>query len=148
MVKTTLCYIEKDDCYLMLFRNKKEIDFNKGKWIGVGGKFELNETADECLIREVFEETNLQLIDYKLRGEIIFYIDDFVEICYVYTASNFTGVLKDCDEGLLKWIPKNEVLNLPLWEADPLFLKKLMNDEPFFKMKLVYKNDILISVEE
>ena len=148
MDKTTLCYIEQDDCYLMLYRNKKEIDINKGKWIGVGGHLEKGETPDECLIREVFEETGLTLNSFKLRGEIIFYIDDIIETSYLYTANDFSGILKECDEGILKWIPKEEVLKLSLWEADPIFLKKLMNDEPFFKLKLVYKNDILLSVEE
>lgn len=148
MDKTTLCYIEQDDCYLMLYRNKKEIDINKGKWIGVGGHLEKGETPDECLIREVFEETGLTLNSFKLRGEIIFYIDDVIETSYLYTANDFSGILKECDEGILKWIPKEEVLKLSLWEADPIFLKKLMNDEPFFKLKLVYKNDILLSVEE
>ena len=147
MDKTTLCYIEQDNCYLMLYRNKKEIDINKGKWIG-GGHLEKGETPDECLIREVFEETGLTLNSFKLRGEIIFYIDDVIETSYLYTANDFSGILKECDEGILKWIPKEEVLKLSLWEADPIFLKKLMNDEPFFKLKLVYKNDILLSVEE
>lgn len=148
MYKTTLCYIEKNDCYLMLYRNKKKIDINKGKWIGVGGHFEDGEDADSCLIREVLEETGLILKSYELRGKIVFHIDDLVEVCYVYTASDFSGVIKECDEGELRWIPKDEILDLPLWEADPLFLKKLMNDEPFFKLTLVYKNDVLISVEE
>ena len=148
MEKTTLCYIEKNDCYLMLYRNKKAIDVNKGKWIGVGGHFLEKEDADTCLLREVYEETGLTLLDYTLRGEIVFHIDDIIETCYVYTASNFTGELKECDEGVLKWIPKKEVLNLNLWEADPLFLKKLMNGDPYFKMELIYKNDILISILE
>ena len=148
MNKTTLCYIEKNDCYLMLYRNKKKVDINKGKWIGVGGHFEDGEDADTCLLREVFEETGLTLLEYKLRGEIVFHIDDLKEICYVYTATNFKGEIKECDEGVLKWIPKKEVLNLPLWEADPLFLEKLMKDEKFFKLILVYKNDKLISVME
>ena len=148
MDKTTLCYIEKDDCYLMLYRNKKEVDINKGKWIGVGGHFEAEETADECLLREVFEETGLILNSFRLRGEIVFYIDDIVETSYLYTSNDFNGILKECDEGILKWIPKREVLDLPLWEADPLFLKKLMADEPFFKMVLTYRNDNLISVKE
>ena len=148
MEKTTLCYIEKDNCYLMLYRNKRKVDINKGKWIGVGGHFESGEDADTCLLREVYEETGLTLVDYKLRGEIVFHIDDLVEICYVYTSSNFTGEIKECDEGILKWIPKNEVLDLPLWEADPLFLRKLMDNEDFFKLILVYINDKLISVTE
>lgn len=148
MEKTTLCYIEKDNCYLMLYRNKRKVDINKGKWIGVGGHLENDETPDECLIREIHEETGLTLNSFKLRGEIIFYIDDIIETSYLYTSNDFSGILKECDEGILKWIPKDEILGLPLWEADPIFLKKLMNDEPFFKLKLVYKKDILLSVEE
>ena len=121
MEKTTLCYIEKDNCYLMLYRNKRKVDINKGKWIGVGGHLENGETKDECLVREVYEETGLTLNSFKFRGEIVFYIDDIIEISYLYTSNDFSGILKECDEGILKWIPKDEVLDLPLWEADPIF---------------------------
>ena len=147
MKKTTLCYIEKDDSYLMLYRNKKKVDINKNKWIGVGGHLLENETPDECLLREVYEETGLTLLDYKLRGEIIFYIDDLIETSYLYTANKFDGEIKECDEGELRWVKKSELFDLPMWEADPLFLRKLINDEEFFRIKLVYINDKLISVE-
>jgi len=148
MEKTTLCYIEKDNCYLMLYRNKRKVDINKGKWIGVGGHLENGETKDECLVREVYEETGLTLNSFKFRGEIVFYIDDIIEISYLYTSNDFSGILKECDEGILKWIPKDEVLDLPLWEADPIFLKKLMNYDDFFKLELHYEKNKLIKVVE
>ena len=145
--KTTLCYIENENNYLMLYRNKKKNDINKGKWIGVGGHFLNEETADECLIREVKEETGLDLLEYKLCGKLHFYIDDLYEICYLYKASKFKGELNICDEGELKWIPKDEVLNLNLWEGDYLFLNKILTNNHFFEMKLVYINDKLIEYE-
>lgn len=148
MEKTTLCYIEKDNCYLMLYRNKRKVDMNKGKWIGVGGHLENGETKDECLVREVYEETGLTLNSFKFRGEIVFYIDDIIEISYLYTSNDFSGILKECDEGILKWISKEEVLDLPLWEADPIFLKKLMNNDDFFKLELHYEKNKLIKVVE
>lgn len=145
MINTTLCYIEDNDKYLMLYRNKKKKDINKNKWIGLGGHVEENETIEECLVREVYEESGLIIKDYKLRGKIIFYIDDIVETSYLFTSNNFSGTLKECNEGELSWVPKKDLFKLPMWEADPLFLKKLLNNEPFFVMELVYKNDILIS---
>ena len=131
----------------MLYRNKKKNDVNAGKWIGVGGHFLDGETADECLTREVLEETGLTLLDYELRGKIIFYIDELIEECFVYTSSHFEGELINCDEGDLKWIDKADILNLSLWEGDYLFLKNLLNDGNYFEMKLIYKNDKLISYE-
>ena len=102
---TTLCYMEKDEKYLMLHRTKKQHDFNGGKWIGVGGKFEQNETPEECLLREVREETGLDLVNYTLRGIITFISDEWeTEYMYLYTADKWTGELTDCDEGELKWI--------------------------------------------
>ena len=144
---TTLCYIEKDDKYLMLYRNKKKIDVNKGKWIGVGGHFLDNENVEDCLLREVKEETGLELLNYTLRGKLTFYIDDIIEDSYLYTADKFKGNLIDCDEGILKWIAKKDILNLNLWEGDYLFMNKLLNNEPYFEMILVYKNDKLIKWE-
>lgn len=144
MKNTTLCYIESNNRYLMLYRNKKEKDINKGKWIGVGGHQELNETIDECLLREVKEETGLELLNYKLCAKLYFYIDDLNEVCYLYKSNSFKGKIIDCDEGVLKWILKDEILNLNLWEGDHLFLNKLLNDDDYFEMKLIYKNDKLI----
>ncbi|MDE6660873.1 MAG: 8-oxo-dGTP diphosphatase [Anaeroplasmataceae bacterium] len=144
MEYTTLCYIEKEDKYLMLYRNKKKNDINQGKWLGVGGHKEERETMEECLLREVYEETGLKLLNYKLCGILHFYIDDLYEVSYLYTSTDFEGSLIDCSEGILEWIPKSEVLNLPLWKGDYLFLNKLLNNEPYFEMKLVYVNDELI----
>lgn len=144
MKNTTLCYIEADGKYLMLYRNKKKKDINKGKWIGVGGHQEPDEAIDECLLREVKEETGLELLDYKLCGRLYFHIDALNEVCYLYKSDSFRGEIIDCDEGILKWISKDEILNLSLWEGDHLFLKKLLNNDDYFEMKLVYKNDKLI----
>ena len=144
-INTTLCYIEKDDSYLMLLRNKKEHDQNEGKWIGVGGKFEENETPEECLLREVKEETGLTLLEYRYRGIITFVSDTWeTEYMHLFTASGFEGDLIECDEGELRWIPKAEILGLPLWQGDREFLRLLYEDAPFFTMKLVYKRDMLI----
>lgn len=145
MLDTTLCYIEKDNQYLMLLRNKKEKDFNKGKWIGVGGKFEKGESPEECLLREVKEETGYTLTSYKLRGIIEFISDQWEdEMMYLYTADAFEGELIDCNEGDLKWIDKSEILNLNLWEGDKLFLKLLCEDAPEFRMRLVYEGNRLV----
>ena len=142
----TLCYLEKDNKYLMLYRNKKEIDINKGKWIGVGGKMEKGETPEQCLIREVWEETGYTLNSYEYRGIVIFnYNEDDPLFMYVYTSSNFSGIEKECNEGDLKWIPKNEILDLKLWEGDKIFLKLLFENSPFFYLTLNYENDNVIS---
>ena len=147
MKKTTLIYLEQDDKYLMLHRNKKVNDINKDKWIGVGGHVEENETIDECVIREVKEETNLDLISYKLHGEVLFVLNGYEELMYVYTSKEFKGVLKECNEGTLEWVNKNEVINLPIWEGDKLIFE-LMNIDEYFKLKLVYENEVLIHVEK
>ena len=142
---TTLCYIEQDGKYLMLHRTKKEVDFNKDKWIGVGGKFEENETPEECLLREVKEETGLTLEGYRLRGIITFISDIYeTEYMYLYTADKFSGSISDCDEGELVWVDKQSVLSLSLWEGDRLFLKLMDEYSGFFSMKLKYKGDSLI----
>lgn len=139
MELTTLCYIEKDGKYLMLHRVKKKQDLNKGKYIGVGGHFEKGESPDECLIREVREETGLKLSKYRARGIVTFlYGEDTVEYMHLYTADKFTGKLTDSDEGELLWVPKDEIMELNLWEGDRIFLKLLQEDAPFFSLKLVY----------
>lgn len=141
---TTLCYMEKDEKYLMLHRTKKQHDFNGGKWIGVGGKFEQNETPEECLLREVREETGLDLVNYTLRGIITFISDEWeTEYMYLYTADKWTGELTDCDEGELKWIEKEKVPSLELWEGDRLFLELLNTEKRFFSMKLRYEGETL-----
>ena len=145
MINTTLCYIEKDNKYLMLHRIKKENDLNKNKWIGVGGKFEENETSDECVVREVKEETGLTLTDYILRGVITFLSDEWEgEYMYLYTATDFEGDIIECNEGKLEWVDKDKILNLPTWEGDKYFLRELLENNQFFTMKLKYEGDILV----
>lgn len=145
--ETVLCYIEKEHQYLMLFRNKKENDINKGKYIGIGGHIELDESKEEALIREVKEETGLTLDNYQYRGKILFQSDNLVEIMHLYTANDFSGNIINCDEGELVWINIDDLLKYPHWEGDEYFLKKLINNEPYFEMSLIYKNDILVEVK-
>ena len=145
MINTTLCYIEKADQYLMLHRTKKENDLNEGKWIGVGGKFEKDETPEECLLREVKEETGLTLTEYKLRSVITFLSDKWeTEYMYLFTASDFIGELTACDEGELEWVDKDKLLTLNIWEGDKIFLQKLLEDDEFFTLKVVYEGDKLV----
>lgn len=146
MKMTTLCYIENNDCYLMLHRTKKKKDVNKDKWIGVGGHAEGNETPQECLIREVKEETGLLLTSYKFRGLITFISDEYeAEMMCLFTADGYTGELITCDEGELKWVKKSDVPQLPTWEGDAQFLKLLLEDEKrFFAMKLRYEGERLV----
>lgn len=136
---TTLCYIEHDDSYLMMHRTKKEKDINKDKWIGIGGHFEYGESPDECLLREVDEETGLTLTSYTARGVITFiYGENVVEYMHLYTADGFTGEIHECDEGELVWVPKEKVMELPIWEGDKIFLRFLNERKDFFSLKLVY----------
>lgn len=146
MKMTTLCYIENNDCYLMLHRTKKKKDVNKDKWIGVGGHAEGNETPQECLLREVKEETGLLLTSYKFRGFITFISDEYeAEMMCLFTADGYTGELITCDEGELEWVKKSDVPQLPTWEGDAQFLKLLLEDEKrFFAMKLRYEGERLV----
>ncbi len=143
---TTLCYIEKEDQYLMMHRIKKKKDINAHKWIGIGGHLEPEESPEDCLLREAKEETGLNLTSYRFRGLITFVTDqDVVEYMCLYTADGFTGELIECNEGTLEWVPKSQVGQLNLWKGDLLFLKLLEEDAPFFSMKLCYKGDELVS---
>ena len=145
MKLTTLCYIEKDDCYLMLHRTKKKHDVNHDKWIGVGGKFELEEMPEECLRREVKEETGLTLLKYRYRGILTFIAEGWEsEYIHLYTASEFAGELTECNEGALEWVPKEKIEMLPIWEGDKIFLRLLMEDTGFFSLKLKYQGDELV----
>ena len=137
---TTLCYIEKDDKYLMLHRVSKKNDINKDKWIGVGGHLEKDESPEECLLREVKEETGLILTSYKYRGTITFVSGDgCTEYMALYTADGFIGeVPGECDEGVFEWVPKEDVINLNLWEGDRIFFMLLEDRDDFFSLKLVY----------
>lgn len=143
---TTLCYIEKDDCYLMLHRISKKNDVNKDKWIGVGGHFLVNESPEECLLREVKEETGLTLTRFRFRGIVTFICDNLPEAEYMhlFTADGFEGELIDCDEGTLEWVPKSEIYHLNLWEGDRIFHKLLDEDAPFFSLKLAYEGNQLV----
>lgn len=143
-MNTTLCYIERDGCYLMLHRVKKRVDLNAGKWIGVGGHFEAGESPDECLLREVREETGLTLTRYTPRGIVTFVSDEWgTEYMYLFTADGFTGELHACNEGDLAWVPIELVDALPLWAGDRIFLRLLAEGAPFFLLKLVYTGDTL-----
>lgn len=141
---TTLCYIEQDGKYLMMHRVKKQKDVNKDKWIGIGGHFETGESPEECLLREVKEETGLMLTSFSFRGIITFYTTGWPpEYICLYTADQFQGNLSECDEGTLEWVEKERLLSLNLWEGDKIFLKLLMEDAPFFSLKLSYEADKL-----
>ena len=145
MRNTTLCYLERDGQYLMLHRVKKSHDVNHGKWIGVGGKFEFQESPEDCLLREVREETGLTLKSWRYRGIVTFlYNDDEAEYMHLFTADGWTGTLRDCAEGELRWVPRDEVGKLNLWEGDRIFLALLTRDEPFFSLKLTYRGDDLV----
>lgn len=139
---TTLCYIEDGGKYLMLHRVKKEKDINKDKWIGVGGHFEKNESPEDCLLREVREETGLELTSWKLRGIVTFLFDVYeAEYMFLYTADGYRGTLTDCDEGTLEWVPKSLVYGLPIWEGDKIFFRLLEEGREFFSLKLCYEKD-------
>lgn len=141
---TTLCYVEKDDAYLMLHRVSKKNDVNKDKWIGIGGHFEEGESPEECLLREAYEETGLTLTDYRFRGIVTFTQENYgTEYMCLYTANGFSGILKECDEGELAWVPKKDLLKLKLWVGDLIFLKLLRDEAPFFSLKLTYQGDEL-----
>ena len=142
---TTLGYIETRESYLMLHRVKKEQDVNEGKWIGIGGKFEYGDSPEECMIREAKEETGLAVTSMKFRGILTFICDkqDPEYIC-LYTIDGFSGQLKECDEGELLWVPKDEIFGLNLWEGDRIFFDLLQKDVPFFSLKLCYEGDQLL----
>ena len=142
---TTLCYMERDGQYLMLHRTVKKNDVNKDKWIGVGGHFEAGESPEDCLIREVWEETGLTLTSFRFRGIVTFICDDYpVEYMCLYTADGFEGELKECEEGHLEWVPKEDLEQLELWEGDKIYFRLLAQEAPFFSLKLVYEKGVLM----
>lgn len=145
MKQTTLCYIEKGGEYLMLHRIKKKNDENHDKWIGVGGKFENGESPEDCMLREVREETGLTVTDWKYCG-IVTFVSDICECehMHLFRCTGFSGEICECDEGVLEWIKKSELLKLPMWEGDAIFLKLLDSDRPFFSLKLSYRQDMLV----
>ena len=144
MLNTTLCYIERGDEYLLLHRVKKENDLNRDKWIGLGGKFEPDESPEECLLREVREETGLTLTSWRYRGIVTFVSDVWEsEYMHLFTADGFTGEIGECDEGVLEWIKKSDFAALPQWEGDRIFLRLLEENAPFFSLKLCYTGEKL-----
>lgn len=149
MKNTSLCYIERDGQYLMLHRVKKAHDENEGKWIGVGGKFEPGESPEECMQREMLEETGLSAEAWRYRGIVTFVSDEWgTEYMHLFTVHDFSGQLRlDCDEGVLRWVNKRDVPTLPLWEGDRIFLRLLAENEPFFSLKLCYRGDELVSAK-
>ncbi len=161
MKQTTLCYLERDGKYLMLHRVKKENDASHDKWIGVGGKCEADESPDECMLREVKEETGLTVTSWRYRGIVTFISDIWpCEYMHLFTADRwFSGnylaaednssmFLPDCDEGVLEWIDKERLFDLTLWPGDRIFLRLIMDPkQPFFSLKLVYKGDNLVAAK-
>ena len=146
MLQTTLCYIEKEDSYLLLHRVSKKNDANKDKWIGIGGKFEDKESPEDCLLREAKEETGLTLTSFSLRGIVTFVSNEYpTEYMFLYTADGFEGEIGACKEGTLEWVKKKEMYSLNLWEGDKIFLKLLEKEYPFFSLKLSYEGDRLVS---
>lgn len=145
MHNSTLCYILRGDEVLMLHRVKKKNDINKDKWIGIGGKFESEESPDECLLREAKEETGLTLTSWRCRGIVTFLNEGGEgEYMYLFTADGFQGEMTECDEGNLEWISREFLGTLPMWEGDKIFLDLLWQDAPFFLLTLRYRNDRLV----
>lgn len=144
MLNTTLCYIQKNEKYLMLHRIKKQNDINKDKWIGIGGKFEEGESPEECALREVKEETGLTLKSYEYRGIVTFVSDNnFTEFMHIFWSDDFEGEIIDCDEGKLEWIEKSKLNDFEHWKGDEIFLDLINKKVSFFSLKLVYKSGIL-----
>ncbi len=148
MILSTLCYIEKDGKYLMLHRTKKKDDINKDKWLGIGGKFEDGESPEECIIREVKEETGLTLNSYKLRCIVTYVSTNWeTEYMYVFTSDDFIGKLIECNEGDLQWIEKDKITELKTWEGDKIFVEKIKNNDSFFTIKFNYDGEKLIKYD-
>jgi 8-oxo-dGTP diphosphatase len=144
MLNTTLCYVTRGSQVLMLHRVKKKADINKDKWIGIGGKFEGEESPDECLLREAKEETGLTLTSWQCRGVVTFLNDTCEgEYMYLFTADGFEGKMTQCDEGDLQWVEREFLNALPKWEGDQIFLDLLWQNAPFFLLTLRYHGDTL-----
>lgn len=136
---STLCYLQRNGAYLMLHRTVKKNDVNKDKWIGVGGHFEEGESPEECLLREVKEETGYTLTSFRFRGLVTFLSGDGVtEYMSLFTADGFEGEPIPCDEGVLEWVPREKIPELNIWEGDKIFFRLLAEEIPFFSLKLVY----------
>ena len=145
MRNTTLVHLERDGKYLMLHRVKKEHDENHDKWVGIGGKFEPGESPEDCAVREVREETGLTMKSWAYRGIVTFVSDEWgTEYMHLFHSADFEGSVKDCDEGVLEWVDKRALYDLPIWEGDKIFLRLLDKDRPFFSLKLCYRGDRLM----
>ena len=146
METTVQVYLKKDNSYLLLYRNKKKNDMSEGKWIGVGGHVEKGETIDDAVIREVYEETGLTVHSLQCDGEVLFINNDYEEMMYVYEINDFSGELKDCNEGELAWVDIDEMLTLPMWEGDKAYLPLLRRHE-YFRLEIRYRDKTLVSVK-
>ena len=145
MKNTTLCYIRRGGEVLLMHRVKKENDQNRDKWIGIGGKFEPGESPEDCLLREVREETGLELDGWRYHGIVTFVLDGYTEYMHLFTSYEFHGEMRtDCEEGTLEWLPWETLPTLPIWEGDRIFLRLIDEDAPFFSLKLRYRGDTLV----
>ncbi|MBR3031789.1 MAG: 8-oxo-dGTP diphosphatase [Clostridiales bacterium] len=161
--ETTLCYIYGEKGVLMLHRTKKENDINKDKYIGVGGHLEHGESPEECVLREVREETGIKMTSFRLRGILTFVIDDIDEITFLYTCDAWEGEIPfpdakapaactdaepvcsvSCDEGELVWIEEDKIEDLPIWPGDKIFFRLLKERDDVFSLKLTYIHDELV----
>ncbi len=145
MMMTSLCYLERDGKYLMLHRTKKKNDPNHDKWVGIGGKFEIAESPEDCMLREVWEETGFTVTDFQYRG-IVTFVNGVgaCEYMHLFLCTDWAGTPIECTEGELAWIDKHELLKLPMWEGDRIFLELLSKPCPFFSLKLTYDGDRLM----
>ena len=141
IINSTLVHLERDGKYLMLHRTKKEGDYNKDKWIGVGGKFEPRESPEDCARRETLEETGLTVGEIKYRGIVTFIYQDITEYMHLFTSKDFSGVMRTCDEGELEWVEIKRICDLPIWEGDKIFFRLMEQRVPFFSVKLIYDDD-------
>ena len=143
--ETVLAYIQKDNCFLMLYRNKKKVDINKGKWLGVGGHLEKGETPVDALYREIKEETGYTVKQYEYKGLIYFNYDGYTEKMHLYLVTEVEGELIECNEGELKYIPIERLTELDMWEGDKIFISYLLEDKPYFELELNYQGNELMS---
>lgn len=149
MILTTMCYLKKDHQTLMLHRIKKENDINEGKWIGVGGKFENGESAEDCMKREIYEETGLTAHTLKLHAFVVFpgLYHGKGEGMFIFTCDDFSGEMHECDEGVLKWIDDDQIASLPMWEGDYHFFQWI-KDGRFYSAKITYEDDHIVAYQE